>query len=87
MRHMTGGRQAACPIDDQTHMTSVSVQGSTVKGDVTFKFDLSGKSSDFTLKDITHTCTRQASFLGMKSSYYLQCPYIPVVLQRQAQDP
>lgn len=50
--------------------------GETTDGDVTFKFTLSGKSSDFTSSDITHTCVK-AKFLGMKTTYYLQCAYLP----------
>lgn len=46
--------------------------GDYVSGPVTFKFALSGKSTDFSFDDITHNC-EGARFLGMKTTYYLQC--------------
>lgn len=50
--------------------------GTSTSGDVTFKFTLSGKSNDFGLGDVTHNCANY-SFLGMKTTYYLQCAYSP----------
>jgi hypothetical protein len=48
--------------------------GASTRGAVTFVFRLSGKSTDFTKSDVTHTCGADARFLGMKYTYYLQCP-------------
>ena len=50
------------------------VSGGTSSGAVTFKLRLSGKSTDFTKNDVVHTCGTGAKFLGMKDTYYLQCP-------------
>ena len=50
------------------------VSGGSTSGAVTFKFRLSGKSTDFTKNDVVHTCGAAAKFLGMKNTYYLQCP-------------
>ena len=49
--------------------------GGQASGDVTFKFVLSGKSFDFERDDITHGCAK-AQFLGMKTTFYLQCAHV-----------
>ena len=51
--------------------------GSATSG-VTFKFALSGKSFDFEKSDVTHNCGR-SKFLGMKTTFYLQCEHEPGV--------
>ena len=49
--------------------------GGSARGDVTFRFTLSGKSFDFSEASVTHTCAN-ARFLGMKTTFYLQCAYV-----------
>jgi len=45
---------------------------STTTGDVIFKFSLSGRSTDFVDYDVKHNCLN-SKFLGMKTTYYLEC--------------
>ena len=42
---------------------------------VTFKFALSGKSFDFDVHDVAHNCVEPTKFLGMKTTFYLQCAH------------
>jgi hypothetical protein len=51
--------------------------GGHVSEGVTFKFALSGKSFDFGASDVTHTGCDKAKFLGMKTTFYLQCGHVP----------
>lgn len=44
---------------------------------VTFKFALSGKSFDFDQSDVTHENCERPKFLGMKTTFYLQCEHSP----------
>lgn len=44
---------------------------------VTFKFSLSGKSFDFDSSDVAHTGCEKPHFLGMKTTFYLQCRHSP----------
>jgi len=53
------------------------LSGSHASEGVTFKFSLSGKSFDFDATDVTHTGCDQANFLGMKTTFYLQCHHVP----------
>lgn len=59
--------------EDATGATLAS--GDRAAGAVTFQFALNGKSTDFTEADVAHTCTR-AKFLGMKTTFYLQCAHV-----------
>ena len=52
------------------------VSGGRTDSAVTFKFSLSGKSFDFREDAITHNCGR-SRFLGMKTTFYLQCEHEP----------
>jgi DnaJ-class molecular chaperone len=58
-----------------------SASGATVRSGgrtaeaVTFKFALSGKSFDFDVRDVAHTCAEPTKFLGMKTAFYLQCAH------------
>ena len=50
--------------------------GAVTHGDVAFKFELSGRSKDFNEGDVEHDgCGVGARFLGMKRTYYLECPH------------
>jgi hypothetical protein len=55
----------------------VLASGGQASEGVTFKFTLSGKSFDFELPDVTHTGCDKAKFLGMKTTFYLQCGHVP----------
>ena len=44
---------------------------------MTFKFSLSGKSFDFDSSDVAHTGCEKPHFLGMKTTFYLQCRHSP----------
>ena len=54
---------------------SLSSSTSTA-GAVTFMFKLTGKSTDFSLSTVHHNCD-SPRFLGMKNTYYLECPHVP----------
>jgi DnaJ-class molecular chaperone len=51
--------------------------GGSVSTRIAFKFTLSGKSVDFDVSDIEHVNCEHARFLGMKSTYYLECGHTP----------
>lgn len=52
--------------------------GSKTSGGVTFKFQLSGKSINFVEADVSHNCPEGSRFLGMKTTYYLECMHSQV---------
>lgn len=56
---------------------TVLASGGTARAPVTFKFSLSGKSFDFDKSDVEHTHCAGAHFLGMKTTFYLQCEHTP----------
>lgn len=49
--------------------------GGSTRGSATFMFALSGLSADFGQGAVTHNCARPR-FLGMKSTFYLQCEFV-----------
>lgn len=49
--------------------------GGSTSGAVTFRFTLSGLSTDFAESDVVQQNCERPRFLGMKASYYLQCEY------------
>ena len=49
--------------------------GGNTSAAVTFKLALSGKSFDFEQHDVVHDCPGRAKFLGMKTTFYLQCEH------------
>lgn len=51
--------------------------GGSARGGVTFKLTLSGKSFDFEAADVSHSACASPKFLGMKTTFYLQCAYAP----------
>ena len=61
----TDASGAALPSDGRAHSA------------VTFMFALSGKSFDFAEADVTHTDCLRPRFLGMKTTFYLQCAHAP----------
>jgi curved DNA-binding protein CbpA len=51
--------------------------GGSASAGVTFKFSLSGKSFDFDATDVVHDNCSHPKFLGMKTTFYLQCAHVP----------
>ena len=77
MRWLAGGSEHPSVVITAATASGQSLgSGDRTSEDVTFKLALSGKSFDFTEDDVTHNCAR-SKFLGMKTTFYLQCFHTP----------
>jgi len=78
LRWLTGREWPSVVITASDGDGSALYSGGATRGGATFRFDLSGRSSDFELRDVTHNCdAARAKFLGIKATYYLQCAHEP----------
>lgn len=78
MRKLFGDRVPAVVISATEDGSGVPLaSGGKASGSVTFKLWLSGKSFDFIESDVTHSNCHRAKFLGMKTTFYLQCEHLP----------
>jgi len=75
MRWLSGGEFPTVSITATGASGAAIAAGGCTSTSVTFKLALSGKSLDFDVTDVVHTGCLRARFLGMKTTYYLQCEY------------
>ena len=77
MRQLFGERVPSVVITATEDGSGTAMaSGGRTSGSVTFKFALSGKSFDFTESDVSHSNCARAKFLGMKTTFYLQCGHV-----------
>ena len=75
LRWLVGERVPSVRITASDASGAALASGGSTASAATFMFSLNGKSFDFTEDDVVaHNCAR-AKFLGMKTTFYLQCAH------------